>query len=177
MKRLTSHEVKPLLKRIPTVRFGRCSGKDLRDCLLIQLSQFDKTTPWLEEARLIISYYLDSLANHDLQFSTRVTRLKERCAERSRQSDSVARSAPRQSIQTGEPEYVIPDGAVRKHNGHWTVDQQPTASPRLQINQHYQRFSPITRATMVTASLSEAFCRMPNGGLRVWKTVTIRYCA
>ncbi len=39
--------------------------------------------------------------------------------ERSRQSDPVARSAPRAIDPDGEPEYVIPDVLVRKHNGHW----------------------------------------------------------
>lgn len=44
---------------------------------MIQLSQFDKATPWLEEARLIISDHLDLLANHDFRTLMRVTRLKE----------------------------------------------------------------------------------------------------
>ncbi len=44
---------------------------------------------------------------------------------------------PGQSIQTGEPEYVIPDVLVRKHNGHWTVELNSDSIPRLQINQHY----------------------------------------
>lgn len=53
------------------------AAKDLRDCLLIQLSQFAKETPWIEEARLIISDHLDLLANHDFRTLMRVTRLKE----------------------------------------------------------------------------------------------------
>lgn len=44
---------------------------------------------------------------------------------------------PGQSIQTGEPEYVIPDVLVRKHNGRWTVELNSDSIPRLQINQHY----------------------------------------
>ncbi len=40
-------------------------------------------------------------------------------------------------IQTGEPEYVIPDALVRKHNGRWTVELNSDSIPRLQINQHY----------------------------------------
>ncbi|NYY79644.1 hypothetical protein DMH17_03150 [Raoultella planticola] len=35
------------------------AAKDLRDCLLVQLSQYAKETPWLDEARLIISDHLD----------------------------------------------------------------------------------------------------------------------
>lgn len=106
-------EVEAVLKRIQRFDPVGVAAKDLRDCLLIQLSQFDKTTPWLEEARLIISDHLDLLANHDFRTLMRITRL------------------------TGEPEYVIPDVLVRKHNGHWTVELNSDSIPRLQINQHY----------------------------------------
>lgn len=70
-------EVEAVLKRIQRFDPVGVAAKDLRDCLLIQLSQFDKTTPWLEEARLIISDHLDLLANHDFRTLMRVTRLKE----------------------------------------------------------------------------------------------------
>ncbi|VEB53543.1 RNA polymerase sigma-54 factor (sigma-N) [Salmonella enterica subsp. enterica] len=36
---------------------------------------------------------------------------------------------PGQSIQTGEPEYVIPDVLVRKHNGRWTVELNSDSIP------------------------------------------------
>ncbi|HDM9013322.1 RNA polymerase factor sigma-54 [Salmonella enterica] len=97
-------EVEAVLKRIQRFDPVGVAAKDLRDCLLIQLSQFDKSTPWLEEAVNLIQS-LDP--------------------------------RPGQSIQTGEPEYVIPDVLVRKHNGRWTVELNSDSIPRLQINQHY----------------------------------------
>ena len=47
-------EVEAVLKRIQRFDPVGVAAKDLRDCLLIQLSQFSKETPWLEEARAII---------------------------------------------------------------------------------------------------------------------------
>ena len=70
-------EVEAVLKRIQRFDPVGVAAKDLRDCLLIQLSQFSKETPWLEEARAIISDHLDLLANHDFRTLMRVTRLKE----------------------------------------------------------------------------------------------------
>lgn len=70
-------EIEAVLKRVQRFDPVGVAAKDLRDCLLIQLSQFDKATPWLEEARLIISDHLDLLANHDFRTLMRVTRLKE----------------------------------------------------------------------------------------------------
>ncbi|OKV76370.1 RNA polymerase factor sigma-54 [Escherichia coli] len=130
-------EVEAVLKRIQRFDPVGVAAKDLRDCLLIQLSQFDKTTPWLEEARLIISDHLDLLANHDFRTLMRVTRLKEDVLREAVNLIQSLDPRPGQSIQTGEPEYVIPDVLVRKHNGHWTVELNSDSIPRLQINQHY----------------------------------------
>ncbi|ENF0618449.1 RNA polymerase factor sigma-54 [Escherichia coli] len=130
-------EVEAVLKRIQRFDPVGVAAKDLRDCLLIQLSQFDKTTPWLEEARLIISDHLDLLANHDFRTLMRVTRLKEDVLKEAVNLMQSLDPRPGQSIQTGEPEYVIPDVLVRKHNGHWTVELNSDSIPRLQINQHY----------------------------------------
>ncbi|EKM4414330.1 RNA polymerase factor sigma-54 [Escherichia coli] len=130
-------EVEAVLKRIQRFYPVGVAAKDLRDCLLIQLSQFDKTTPWLEEARLIISDHLDLLANHDFRTLMRVTRLKEDVLKEAVNLIQSLDPRPGQSIQTGEPEYVIPDVLVRKHNGHWTVELNSDSIPRLQINQHY----------------------------------------
>ncbi|EFL5767096.1 RNA polymerase factor sigma-54 [Escherichia coli] len=130
-------EVEAVLKRIQRFDPVGVAAKDLRDCLLIQLSQFDKTTPWLEEARLIISDHLDLLANHDFRTLMRVTRLKEDVLKEAVNLIQSLDPRPGQSIQTGEPEYVIPDVLVRKHNGYWTVELNSDSIPRLQINQHY----------------------------------------
>ncbi|EGL4401357.1 RNA polymerase factor sigma-54 [Escherichia coli] len=130
-------EVEAVLKRIQRFDPVGVAAKDLRDCLLIQLSQFDKTTPWLEEARLIISDHLDLLANHDFRTLMRITRLKEDVLKEAVNLIQSLDPRPGQSIQTGEPEYVIPDVLVRKRNGHWTVELNSDSIPRLQINQHY----------------------------------------
>ena len=130
-------EVEAVLKRIQRFDPVGVAAKDLRDCLLIQLAQFDKTSPWLEEARLIISDHLDLLANHDFRTLMRVTRLKEDVLKEAVNLIQSLDPRPGQSIQTGEPEYVIPDVLVRKHNGHWTVELNSDSIPRLQINQHY----------------------------------------
>lgn len=138
-------EVEAVLKRIQRFDPVGVAAKDLRDCLLIQLSQFDKTTPWLEEARLIISDHLDLQANHDFRTLMRVTRLKEDVLKEAVNLIQSLDPRPGQSIQTGEPEYVIPDVLVRKHNGQWTVELNSDSIPRLQINQHYASMCNNTR--------------------------------
>nr|8REE_M Chain M, RNA polymerase sigma-54 factor [Klebsiella oxytoca] len=128
-------EVEAVLKRIQRFDPVGVAAKDLRDCLLIQLSQFAKETPWLEEARLIISDHLDLLANHDFRTLMRVTRLKEEVLKEAVNLIQSLDPRPGQSIQTGEPEYVIPDVLVRKVNDRWVVelnsDSLPSANDTL----------------------------------------------
>jgi RNA polymerase sigma-54 factor len=130
-------EVEAVLKRIQRFDPVGVAAKDLRDCLLVQLSQFAKETPWIEEARLIISDHLDLLANHDFRSLMRVTRLKEEVLKEAVNLIQSLDPRPGQSIQTGEPEYVIPDVLVRKVNDRWVVELNSDSLPRLKINQHY----------------------------------------
>ena len=128
-------EVEAVLKRIQRFDPVGVAAKDLRDCLLIQLSQFAKETPWLEEARLIISDHLDLLANHDFRTLMRVTRLKEEVLKEAVNLIQSLDPRPGQSIQTSEPEYVIPDVLVRKVCGRWSAELNADSIPRLKINQ------------------------------------------
>jgi RNA polymerase sigma-54 factor len=141
-------EVEAVLKRVQRFDPVGVAARDLRDCLLIQLSQFVKETPWLEEAKLIISDHLDLLANHDFRSLMRVTRLKEDVLKAAVNLIQSLDPRPGQSIQTNEPEYVIPDVLVRKHNGLWTVELNSDSIPRLQINQQY--------ASMCTSSRNDS---------------------
>ena len=123
-------EVEAVLKRIQRFDPVGVAAKDLRDCLLVQLSQFAKETPWIDEARLIISEHLDLLANHDFRSLMRVTRLKEDVLKEAVNLIQSLDPRPGQSIQTGEPEYVIPDVLVRKVNDRWVVELNSDSLPR-----------------------------------------------
>ena len=74
---LTLEEVEAVLKRVQRFDPVGVGARDLRDCLLVQLSQYAADMPMLNEARLIVSEHLDLLANHDFRSLMRVTRLKE----------------------------------------------------------------------------------------------------
>ncbi|MGB7802839.1 RNA polymerase factor sigma-54 [Buttiauxella sp.] len=134
---ITIDEVEAVLKRVQRFDPVGVAARDLRDCLLIQLSQFSRDTPWLTEARLIVSEHLDLLANHDFRSLMRVTRLKEEVLKEAMCLIQSLDPRPGQSIQTSEPEYVIPDVLVKKVQGRWTVELNADSIPRLKINQQY----------------------------------------
>ncbi|MCL6408387.1 RNA polymerase factor sigma-54, partial [Dickeya dadantii] len=134
---VTLEEVEAVLKRVQRFDPVGVAARDLRDCLLVQLSQFDDSTPRLAEARLIVSDHLDLLANHDFRSLIRVTRLKEEVLKEALALIQSLDPRPGQSINTGESEYVIPDVLVRKVQGIWAVELNTDSVPRLQINQQY----------------------------------------
>ncbi|QTF10294.1 RNA polymerase factor sigma-54 [Brenneria izadpanahii] len=134
---VTLDEVEAVLKRVQRFDPVGVAARDLRDCLLVQLSQFADDTPRLAEARLIVSDYLDLLANHDFRSLIRTTRLKEEVLKEALALIQSLDPRPGQSINTGESEYVIPDVLVRKIHGRWVVELNTDSIPRLQINQQY----------------------------------------
>ncbi|PPE60024.1 RNA polymerase sigma-54 factor [Pectobacterium brasiliense] len=134
---VTLEEVEAVLKRVQRFDPVGVAARDLRDCLLVQLSQFADDTPRLTEARLIVSDHLDLLANHDFRSLIRVTRLKEEVLKEALALIQSLDPRPGQSINTGDSEYVIPDVLVRKVQGIWAVELNTDSVPRLQINQQY----------------------------------------
>ena len=142
---LAMDEVEAVLKRIQRFDPIGVGARDLRDCLLVQLSQYQAETPWLKEARLIVSEHLDLLANHDFRSLMRVTRLKEEVLKGAMLLIQSLDPRPGQSINTSEPEYVIPDVLVRKIGSRWAVELNAESVPRLKINQHYASLGGSTR--------------------------------
>lgn len=157
---LEADEVEAVLKRIQRFDPIGVGARDLRDCLLVQLSQYAPETPMLAEARLIVSEHLDLLANHDFRSLMRVTRLKEEVLKEAMLLIQSLDPRPGQSINTGEPEYVIPDVLVRKIGSRWTVELNADSVPRLKINQHYAAMSGATRndsdSQFIRSNLQEA---------------------
>ncbi|MFP1756802.1 RNA polymerase factor sigma-54 [Lonsdalea quercina] len=143
---LTMEEVEAVLKRVQRFDPVGVASRDLRECLLVQLSQFDNKMPRWEEAKLVVSEYLDLLANHDFRTLIRASRLKEDVLKEALALIQSLDPRPGQSINTGESEYVIPDVLVRKVQDQWSVELNTDSVPRLQINQQYAALGNSTRS-------------------------------
>ncbi len=130
-------EVEAVLKRIQRFDPVGVASRDLRECLLVQLSQLDTKTPYLAEARQIVDQHLALLGSHDFRSLLKLSRIKEESLKEAMQLIQSLDPRPGQSIHAGEPEYVIPDVLVRKIQGKWAVELNTESIPRLQINQHY----------------------------------------
>ena len=110
---------------------------DLRDCLRVQLEQFDPDTPHRDLALRIVDSELELLARNDIARLARKLRANE---------DDTAAAAvlirsldprPGAALDVTPVEYVAPDVYARKDAGRWRVSLNPDCQPRLGLNQHY----------------------------------------
>ncbi|MCW7761756.1 RNA polymerase factor sigma-54 [Photorhabdus luminescens] len=142
---LTLAEVEAVLKRVQHFDPIGVAARDLKDCLLVQLSMFPPETPYLKEAILIVCEHLELLGHRDFRNLTRLSRLKEDELKEVINLIQSLEPKPGLAINTSESEYVIPDVLVRKESEHWQVELNTDSIPRLHINQHYAELGQHTR--------------------------------
>jgi RNA polymerase sigma-54 factor len=130
-------EVNAILHRVQNFDPSGVAAIDLSDCLRIQLQQLPETTPYREEALLVVLHYLKLLATHEQD------KLMRRLGVTQWQLDEIValiRSLdpkPGAKIQNTDSEYVIPDVYVTKQNNKWQVNLNPDIAPKLRINPFY----------------------------------------
>ncbi|MDU0352832.1 RNA polymerase factor sigma-54 [Paraglaciecola aquimarina] len=134
-------EVEVVLKRIQMLDPIGSGARSAQECLLIQLKQFAADTPWLEEAKMLITDYCDLIGSKDYRTLMRKTRLKEDELREAMRLLQTLNPRPGTAVVTGEPEYVIPDVSVSKKNGRWAVELNPDSLPKLNVNQQYAAMS------------------------------------
>ncbi|MBC9252149.1 RNA polymerase factor sigma-54 [Pseudomonas alcaligenes] len=137
---IEADEVEAVLRRIQHFEPAGIGARDLRECLLLQLRQLPANTPWLSEAQRLAGEHLDLLGSRDYSQLMRRMKLKE---DELRQVIELIQSLnprPGSQIEASEPEYVVPDVIVRKHNERWLVELNQEAVPRLRVNPQYAGF-------------------------------------
>jgi RNA polymerase sigma-54 factor len=153
-------EIETDLHLIQSMEPTGVGARDLRECLLLQLSQGNPDTPWRAEATELVDQHLDLLAAHD--YNQLMRRMK---LGRDDLSDVIAliqslNPRPGGQVHDQSIQYVIPDVYVKKIKGVWRVELNTEAIPRLRINSGYA--SMIKRAdnssdnTSLKAHLQEA---------------------
>ena len=133
-------EIEVVLRRIQQFEPAGVGARNLRECLLLQLRQLPERTPWLSEAVRLVSDHLDILGSRDYSLLMRRMKLKEDELRQVIDLIQTLNPRPGSQIEAGEPEYVVPDVIVRKHNGRWLVELNQEAMPRLRVNAQYAGF-------------------------------------
>lgn len=130
-------EVEAVLHRLQHFDPPGVFARDLQECLLIQLNQLPQETPWLRQARLVVTQFLHLLGNRDYAQLLRRSRLKEDQLREVLALITSLNPRPGDVMDRAEPDYVIPDVIVRKHQGRWRVELNPEIAPRIRVNASY----------------------------------------
>src|SRR5690554_224339 len=130
-------EVEAVLHRLQHFDPPGVFARDLQECLLIQLNQFPPDPPWLRQARLVVTQFLHLLGNRDYAQLLRRSRLKEDQLRDVLALITSLNPRPGDVVDRAEPDYVIPDVIVRKHEGRWRVELNPEIAPRIRVNASY----------------------------------------
>ncbi|KPQ28095.1 MAG: RNA polymerase sigma-54 factor [Marinobacter excellens HL-55] len=130
-------EVEAVMHRLQHFDPPGVFARDLQECLLIQLNQLPPDTPWLRQARLVVTQFLHLLGNRDYAQLLRRSRLKEDQLRDVLALITSLNPRPGDVVDRTEPDYVIPDVIVRKHEGRWRVELNPEIAPRIRVNASY----------------------------------------
>ena len=130
-------EVVAVLHRLQQFEPAGVCTRDLQECLLVQLQQLPPSTPWLEQAKLILSRHINQLGSGDYSQILRRTRLKEHELKEVLALIQTLDPNPGQTAVPNTIEYVVPDVFVSKKDGRWRVELNPDIAPKLRINAGY----------------------------------------
>nr|WP_086938314.1 RNA polymerase factor sigma-54 [Thaumasiovibrio occultus] len=134
-------EVEAVLKRVQRFDPLGVASRSLQECLLLQLSTYPEDTPWLAEAKCLLTDHIALLANRDFRQLMRDTKLKEADLKEAMTLIHGLDPRPGNRVLPDDTEYVIPDVMVFKHNGQWTVNINPDSVPRIKVNEQYAAMS------------------------------------
>lgn len=130
-------EVEAMLHRIQRFDPLGVAARDLRECLLLQLEQFDADTRELADVKMLIENYLDLIGTHDYARLQRKTHRSEEELHTLISFIQTLNPKPGSVINSGTTHYIAPDIYVRKINGRWRVELNPETAPKIKVNQIY----------------------------------------
>ncbi|MEE4380041.1 MAG: RNA polymerase factor sigma-54 [Candidatus Competibacteraceae bacterium] len=132
-------EVEAVLHRIQRFDPPGVAARNPAECLLLQLEQLPRTTPFIGKAQDLVKNHLELLAGRD--FNPLMRRLKV-AKEELQEIIALIQTLnphPGTQISSAEPQYVAPDVFVYRHKNGWRVELNPESTPKLRINRQYSQ--------------------------------------
>lgn len=135
---LTTAEVNSVLKLIQRFDPPGVGGRDLKECLALQLEQLPEDTPYLSQAIRLVDQYLEVLAARDYRFLMRRLKLTDE-DELHEVITLIQQLNPRpgDSIESEASSYIIPDLLLTRTEHGWRVELNPETLPRLRVQTNY----------------------------------------
>ena len=115
------------------------SARTPAECMLVQLQQYNKDTPHLTKAIVLVDQYLKQLASHDIALLKRRLQATDNELRAIIKLIQTTNPNPGYLISENNAQYIVPDIYVNKHQDQWSVSINRENTPRLRINDQYAR--------------------------------------
>jgi RNA polymerase sigma-54 factor len=129
-------DIETVLKYIQRLDPVGVGARDLRECMLVQLSQFPETRLLLK-TRQLVEKNLDLMERRDYKEIQKRLKIDQTELEEMILLLRSLQPRPGSAYSASSPDYIVPDVFVRKFKGHWVVSLNAQVTPNLQINQFY----------------------------------------
>jgi len=135
--RITLDEIAAILELVQALDPAGVGGRDLAECICIQLQQLSPDEPGRALALRIAKSDLDMVAEHEYEMLRRRLQVTEKDLDTALALIRSCHPRPGSAIQASTATYVVPDVYVRKQDGQWVVDINRSIAPKLRVNQAY----------------------------------------
>jgi RNA polymerase sigma-54 factor len=132
-------EIEAVLHMIQALEPTGVGARNLQECLLLQLRQCDKNTPFLAPAIELVSKHLDLLARRDFNQLMRKLKLEQEKLQNIIVLIQTMNPRPGGHIHEAHTEYITPDVYVKKVKGRWRVELNSELIPHLRVNSSYAK--------------------------------------
>ena len=136
---VTIEEIEETLNKVQGLDPIGVGARSIAECIVLQLSQLDASTPALQLAIDLADSHLDLIASRDYGELRRSLRTSEEGLHDAVALVKSCNPKPGLAVSPAATEYVIPDVFVRKVDNRWQVEISSTGIPRLSVNQQYAR--------------------------------------
>jgi RNA polymerase sigma-54 factor len=135
---IESDEVEATLHQIQNFDPVGVGARDLRECLLLQLREFDQNTDQIRHARELISEHFDLLCNRSMPQIKRLMKLDDATLNQAIKFIRSLCPRPGNAVASVQTQYVVPDIIVKKLKGEWRAEVNIEAFPRLRVSNAYR---------------------------------------
>jgi RNA polymerase sigma-54 factor len=134
---LEEDELIAVLRRLQQFDPPGVFGRDIKECLLIQLNQLSTDTPHLAQAKRLTNEFLEDITSVDITKLSKKTGYSNTDIQAALGLIRSLNPRPGEILAANNAEYIVPDVYVEKVSGRWRVQLNNGNMPRLRINDTY----------------------------------------
>lgn len=131
-------DIEAVLGMIQAFEPAGVAARDLQECLLLQLRQYDDQQQTVRDLAIeLVANHIELLAKKNYSRIMKQLKIEQQQLQEVMSLVQSMHPHPGRKIHETPTEYITPDIYVRKVENHWQVEVSPGLVPNLRINTHY----------------------------------------